>query len=406
MVEIIVSVMDTVQANPSEQRDLWLTRYYYLIWFAGLGFVSPFLNLFLVHLGLNGTEIGIIIAITYLITLIAAPFWANRNDVWRNPRAILQALLAFTGLSWLLLSQQTAFVPIIVVSALQAVVMAGIPALSDTLALKVTTAAKAGYGSVRVYGSLGWVIFVPLSGWIVERTELKSSLLGTAFFSLVAAVFLFRIDPRYFSSATEKVSASMRGIVHKLLDNPLMVGAGLMILLIGIFGSGAYQFQGVYLGELGAPGTVIGIAGMLGAVVELPVMLWTDRLTTTWGSYRLLLVSMLMWVGIRAMIFLFASIPLIMLAEAIGGIAYSFYAVALVRFIAEQTDEHETRTVLALYTVTFTSLIGILSGPLAGLAFDHLGARALYLIAAVGYALAWISLYAARHVKQSARQSA
>ncbi|HVO69850.1 MAG TPA: hypothetical protein VMT24_07385 [Aggregatilineaceae bacterium] len=46
--------------------------------------------------------------------------------------------------------------------------------------------------------------------------------------------------------------------------------------------------------------------------------------------------------------------------------AFSFYTVAPIRFIAQQTCPQETRTVLALYTVTLASLIGIVAPPFAG----------------------------------------
>jgi PPP family 3-phenylpropionic acid transporter len=388
--------VSTTEIMPPEQRNIFPTRLYYLVWFAGLGFVSPFLNLFFVHLGLNGTEIGWVSASVSVVTLIAAPFCANRNDRWRNPRSVLQLLLFFAGLGYLWLSQQVLFWGIVLVSVLQAFVGAGVPALSDAFALRVTETSKAGYGSIRVYGSLGWMIFVLLAGWVVEHTELKSSLIGAACFTLLAAIVLFSIEGQNFASTKQEASAGVRNVIGKLLKNRPMLGVAFMIVLIGITGSGVYQFQGVFLGQLGASPTIIGIAGMAASVVELPFMLWSDSLTQKWGSYRLLQAAMLTFVIARGIIFVFPSIPLIIVAEAASGTAYSFLTVALVRFIAEQTDEHDTRTVLALYTVTLTSLIGIISGPVIGFAFDKLGALSLYLIAAVGYTLAWLGLYLTR----------
>ncbi len=385
--------------SSSSRRDLWATRLYFLLWYAALGFVAPFLNLFYVHLGLNGTQIGWLSAIAAVITLIAAPIWANRTDQWRNPRSVLQLLVFFSGLSYLWLSQQGAFWMIMLVTVVHAVLSAGIPALSDGLALRVTSAARIGYGGVRVYGSLGWMLFVPLAGWVVERTGLHSSLVGSAALSLLAAALLFPIQARHFSTA-QATANSIRGVIGKLLHNPTMIGAAWMIVITGVAGSGVWQFQGIYLSELGAAGTLIGIAGMVGSVVELPFMVWADRLTTRWGAYRLLYAAMLVFAAARTAVLLFPSIPLIMAAEATVGVAYSFFTIGLVRFIAEQAGEHETRTVLALYTVTIPSLIGVIGAPVTGFTFDHLGARPLYLIAAIGYLLAWLGLYLARRLSR------
>ena len=89
---------------------------------------------------------------------------------------------------------------------------------------------------------------------------------------------------------------------------------------------------------------------------------------------------------------LLPSIVAISLSRAMQGFCFSFYTVALTRFIAEQSTPAETRTTLALYTVTITNLVSIVSAPLAGAAFDAFGARWLYVIAAAGYGLAWLSL--------------
>src|SRR5437879_4481348 len=132
----MITKADRLPVEPPGSSDLRLTRLYYLVYFASLGFISPFLNLYLVHRGLSGTEIGIVGAVVAVITLIAAPFWANRNDRWKNPRGVLQILLFVTGLGYLWLSQQTLFWGIVLVSGVQGIFGAGIPALSDSLALR------------------------------------------------------------------------------------------------------------------------------------------------------------------------------------------------------------------------------------------------------------------------------
>src|SRR3954452_8983607 len=89
------------------RRDLRLTRFYYLLFFGGNGFMSPFLNIYYVKLGLSGAEVGIITAVAAAVTLVAAPYWASKNESWKNPRAILQAFMVAGSLGYLLLTQQT-----------------------------------------------------------------------------------------------------------------------------------------------------------------------------------------------------------------------------------------------------------------------------------------------------------
>jgi PPP family 3-phenylpropionic acid transporter len=378
----------------TKRRDLWLTRLYYFALLGGMGFISPFLNIFYVRLGLSGTQIGWVAAAGAAVTLFAAPFWASRNDKWRNPQGMLQVFLMFTALGYLWLSQQTLFLGVMLVGIFRALAGAGISPLSDSLALTVTHAARKGFGSVRVWGSLGWVVFVLFSGWLNQQTSLKAGLVGGSLSIFMGAIILFPISKQNFFSppAHGEQTTPLKKVIDNLLHNRGMVGVGLMIIIIGTANSGVLQFEMVYLDSLGAKESLIGIAGMLGAVVEIPCMFWADRLVSQKGAYRLLLAAMLLTAALRAMVLLIPAILTIMAERATGGIAFSFYVVALTRFIGEQTSGHETRTVMALYTVTLSSIIGIIAPPLAGAAYDFFGARWLYAVAAMGYSLGWLSL--------------
>jgi PPP family 3-phenylpropionic acid transporter len=381
-----------------QRRDLKFTRLYYFFFYGGVGFISPFLNIFYVRLGLSGTQIGWNAAVASLITLVAAPFWANKGERWLNPRVMLQMALLLSALGYFLLAWQTVFWGIVAVTIFRTLVGAGLSPLSDGLALAVTRVNRAGFGSVRVWASIGWVVTVLFSGWLIQRTDLRAGLLGAGLTTIVGAAVVLGIRSHHFSGRGTggQQTASLRTVVRGLQHNPGMVGVALMLITIGSANNGVAQFETVYLDTLGAKETVIGIAGMLSAVVEIPCMLLADRLASRKGAFHLLLIAMLMLAALRGLVFLIPAVMTILVERAVGGVAFSFYTVALIRLIGQQTDPQETRTVLALYTVTLASLIGMVAPPFAGAAYDRFGARWLYPIAAAGYLLAWIILRQAR----------
>ena len=376
------------------RRDLKFTRAYYFFFYGGVGFISPFLNIFYVRLGLSGTQIGWNAAVASLITLVAAPIWASKGERWRNPRVMLQMALLLSALGYFLLAWQTVFWGIVAVTVFRTLVGAGLSPLSDGLALAVTRVNRTGFGSVRVWASMGWVVTVLFSGWLIQRTNLRAGLMGAGLTTIVGAAVVLAIHPRHFSGqgAGDRQTSSLRTVMHGLQHNPGMVGVALMLITIGSANNGVAQFETVYLDTLGAKEAVIGIAGMLSAVVEIPCMLLADRLASRKGAYHLLLIAMLMSAGLRGLVFLIPAVMTILVERAVGGVAFSFYTVALIRLIGQQTNPQETRTVLALYTVTLASLIGIVVPPFAGAAYDHFGARWLYPVAAAGYLLAWFIL--------------
>ena len=166
--------------SPAFQRNLWTLRLYYFMMIGGSGFLFPFINLFYIQQGLSGTEIGVLATCASLAALIAAPWWGRRSDVTVYPRRLLQFGLLATSLCMLALSQQTIFGWMAVIVTLDALLSVNVAPLSDVIALAVIKQGRAGFGSVRLWGSLGWAVTALLGGWLIERTGLFTMFAGYA----------------------------------------------------------------------------------------------------------------------------------------------------------------------------------------------------------------------------------
>ena len=66
--------------NNYSQRDLWITRIYYFMMLGGGGFAFPFMNLFFVRQGLNGQEIGLVVALNSAVALFSALIWTEYSS--------------------------------------------------------------------------------------------------------------------------------------------------------------------------------------------------------------------------------------------------------------------------------------------------------------------------------------
>jgi MFS transporter, PPP family, 3-phenylpropionic acid transporter len=138
------------------------------------------------------------------------------------------------------------------------------------------------------------------------------------------------------------------------------------------------------------------VAGILSATVELPFMIFSDRILRRYSAHRLLLAALLMNAFLRLIVLTFPSIYTIMAVRFIGGTSFSVYTVSFVALISERTSSSERGTVLALFTATLAGLVNIVAAPVSGALFDALGARWLYAFAAAGYIAAVASLWIGR----------
>jgi PPP family 3-phenylpropionic acid transporter len=377
------------------RRDLWLARIYYFAFMGGVGFISPFLNLFYVSLGLTGKQIGIFASTSAVIGLVAAPLWLTEARKRPNPRLFLQLALAASALGYLLIGQQTAFLPIVLIVFFQALASTGVSPMSDTLAVAVAQSAGAGYGSIRAWGSLGWIFTVLSAGWLIGKFGFQAGFAGTGLALTLAAGLLFFVQRQSFQVRQSEGAPqiSLRTAIGRVVGNPTLRAFALALVCITFLNSGVLQFENVFLAQLGASKSVISFAGILSALVELPFMLLSDRILRRYGAYRLLLAALTLNLFLRLTVLSVPSIATIMLVRFVGGTSFSLYTVSFVGLISQETTPAERGTVFALFTITLAGLVNIVASPVAGAAFDAFGARWLYAFSAVGYALAVASLW-------------
>lgn len=366
--------------------ELVLARVYYALWIGAFGFSSPFANLFYRQRGLSGAEIGLVITCAAAVGLVMSPLWGRWSDSGAPLPRLLQLALVATAGALLLLSQQSEFGWIALVVSLQAVSNSGISPLSDALALRVTEARRAGYGSVRVFGSAGWALSVLVSGWLISRTSLVAGFFGTAVGYLGAAALLLRIPKNLHAlprtAAQER--GSLRTAARELVNNRALSGLALALIVRGMLSDGHNQFGNIYLQQLGASTAVIGVASMVAAVVELPGMFIADRVVKRIGARRTVLISFFLTGGKLFLVLAFPAIWSILATRAFEGFAFSLYLIGMIKFITERASGAHTAMMLALFTVTLTALIQILGAPIGGIVFDAVGALWLYALAVTG----------------------
>jgi PPP family 3-phenylpropionic acid transporter len=212
---------------------------------------------------------------------------------------------------------------------------------------------------------------------------------------LIASAVVLFIRPRYFSHEhqLDRPKPNLRLALRRVRQDRTLLGFAVALVAIGFLNSGVLQFENVFLAELGASRQLISVAGILSAVVELPFMIYADRIVHRVGAHRLMLLALTMTMFQRLAVFSLPFIATIMIVRFLGGVAFSFYTITFIGLISNRTEASETGTVLALFTVTIAGLVSIIAAPVAGALFDALGARWLYALSAGGYVIGVLCLW-------------
>jgi PPP family 3-phenylpropionic acid transporter len=381
------------------RSPLSIIRIYFFLWFAGSAFLSPYLPIFYQSRGLSGFQIGLLSSIGFAVGILAAPQWGRWTDRMSAPQRLLQVAILVSIASYLVLSRQTLFLPIVGIVIVNSLFSSAQEPIAAALAMRATRGTGSGFGSVRVWGSLGWSMFVLVAGLWIQNTTLQAAFYGFAI-SMIAgwfSLFLFRPgSPPRPPAPASRPESSVAVNSSRYRPIPALLAA---VILLWIAVAGVRQFETLYFKQLGAGAELIGFTAMLSALVELPSMFASDWLTHRFGAHRVLITGMFLDGLIRSTVLLWPSIPVLIAVRTVIGISFSMTTVGIVAYVQEFTPHDQQIRAVALYTVVVRNIVYLFSNPINGAIFDALGGYWLYAIALVGNFLGGTILLLARSPK-------
>ncbi|GAA4872345.1 MFS transporter [Ferrimonas pelagia] len=261
----------------------------YFCFFAILGLLVPYLGLYLDGLGFHSLEIGQLLAILFATRIIAPNLWAALADHLGKRVAIIRLGAALAALTFAGLSGSTAFVTLALVMALFTFFWNAILAQLEAVTLTSLGERSHQYGTLRSFGSVGYIVMVVGAGWWFERHG-ASALphIGLLVFAALVLTSWFIREPAEAAPA-QRHQASL-GFVEALRQ-PKVILFLLTALLIQASHGPFYTFYVLYLIQLGFGEAWAGALVALGVIAEIGIFALAPRLLARWSLSSLMLVG-------------------------------------------------------------------------------------------------------------------
>jgi len=355
-------------------KKIWPFSFYFL-YFAAFASLLPFFVLFYQGLGFSGGQIGLLTGVPPLITMIAAPFWTGLADATRRHKLIMGMGLAVSVLTILLLPLFKSFAAVFILVGLFNVFLSPVASMTDSATMSMLGEERAMYGRIRLGGTIGWGLFAPIAGAIVQNFGLKISFWT---FSAIMAINLF--ISRKFSFGTSEGHASNRGGIRILLTNRRWIFFLLVAFLggIGAFSVASYLYP--YMAELGATETEMGIALTISTITEVPIFFFGDRFVKRFTSHGLFIIAVAL-LGIRSLSYAMLSTPLMVwILQVFGGMIFPAMWLAGVSYADENAPAGLKSTAQGLYGAVTFGVGAAVSGFIGGLLLESIGGRGMFLV--------------------------
>ena len=358
---------------PSRSAPTRLAGAFYFFYYAAMAALFPFLPLHYEQLGLSGSQIGLLVGIPPVLTLLGASLWGGVADATQRHRLVLGLAIVGTMAFALLLSSVALFLWLIPVVVAFALFTAPIVPLADNTVLEILADRRDRYGRIRLWGAIGWGAAAPPIGWLVEQFGL-----GWSFHGYLALMLICLLIALCLPVARVHLSSPFQQGLRTLLADPQW-RLFLFVAFIGGAGLGfVHHFLFLYMGDIGASQSTMGWALTTATLSELIFFFYTDRWLRRWGVRPLLIVAMLA-TAFRLLAYSATDAPyLVLVIQFLHGPSFAMMWTAGVSYAGRLAPPGLGATAQGLFTGVNFGLAGGTGALVGGYLYEHWGSAAMY----------------------------
>ncbi|ANQ84202.1 putative MFS metabolite transporter [Azoarcus olearius] len=368
----------------------WRLSAYYFSYFAFVGAFSPYFTLYLKALDFSATDIAVLMSLMQVMRVLAPNLWgwlAEHLGV-RLPIVRLSALMSVAGFAVFFFTES--FSGIFAGMALMSFFWAAALPLVESLTFAHLATAAHRYGSIRAWGSVGFIAAVVGLGALLDLLPIRAVLWGTT--AVLGAILVCSLLlPEAARAATRGAGASLREVLGRSEVKALLGACFLMSAAHGAF----YVFFSILLVDHGYGKAAVGALWALGVVSEIIVFMFMPRLMRRVPLRAILLfafccaVVRFVLTGWGA-----ASVAVVAAAQVLHGVTFGAYHAAAIAAINRWFSGRLQARGQALYGSLSFGAGGMLGGLVSGLGWETIGPAWTFTLGSV-FALAgllWLKL--------------
>lgn len=385
-----------MRENLNKQLSFTSLKWFNFFVYGTVVLFTSFFPLYLQDVGMNKLEIGSLMSVGALVSIIANPFWGIWTDRYQNIRRIVLVMLTGTLALSQLVFQAHTYEMIYVFILFFYFFQGPLFAQSNTMILSYIDGTGRSFGSFRVWGSLGWAFTAILAGPVIEWAGI--SVLSYLFAALLCASLLALFALPKLDHSIGTAPLPFRGF-RQIFYNPFFLCFIFFGILVSLSNTMNNTFVSLYITELGGSKSMIGFAVFLSSILEVGVLLLCNRYLKRSISVLLAcltLVSVLFalrwWMMSGATTALQVAFIQILHCITFGGFFYVGTQLTMLLIPRPYRSSGQ-----ALYTLAWSGISGILGGILGGWMYQNLGAQSMYqsgvflaFIGALGFGFMWL----------------
>ncbi|MEN9772897.1 MAG: hypothetical protein RJA58_1540 [Pseudomonadota bacterium] len=380
--------------KPTSRISLFFGAY-----FAYVGLFAPYLSLWLNGRGFSPSEIGVLISPLQWSRVIGPPTWgwmADHAEGRHGVARLIQISAVLAVLSSLLLLFELGFWGIFLVLSLMSFFLSGQVPIAESMAMQATKGNLRQYGTMRIWGSLGFIAAVMAAGPWFDWVGIGWLPVTLSLSLFIVMVVTFKLPHREVHDLSP-APARVRDMLREKRIQHFLVASFLMLLAHAPL----YTLFSLWLFEQGFSRTEIGVLWALGVVAEIAMFRVQHKVFERFSVGQCWSVAYVV-TAIRFLMIAFSggSVVVIVLAQLLHAVTFGLHHSASMSLIRDWFPAQAQARGQAFYTMAAYGFGGSLGGIASGWIWEAVSPESSFVFSAIaavaGFGVTFLAMRASK----------
>ncbi|ANY68388.1 maltose permease [Paenibacillus sp. BIHB 4019] len=374
--------------NDAKKMLLKLRALYLFTGLAG-GLFNPYLTTLLVHQGMSAGQVGMMMSLGTLLSIIVQPFWGYMVDRYRQTKLVLVCSIGMPAVLAYFYNVQI-FALLVIVYTTSIIFSVTQSPIADSYAVTAAREGRTSYGTIRSLGSLGTALGGYAGGLYLSYFHITQLWLPFFIFSAAGVAMVLTLSNK---SESYRTTVSLTEGFKKMLGNRNFLWFLVACFFVNQTLTAYNSFFVLSFQEAGGSFSMVGFALLLASMTNVPSMLLAAKIIAKLGRERTLVIAAFAYALRWAVQWLFPYPPVMIGIQALHGLSFGLFYVAAVEYVANVSGKEMQATGQSVFNMVFVGLGGIIGNLLNGFLYNAGGAQLMYLACTVSAIMGLLLLH-------------
>ena len=348
-------------------------RGFNFFYFAMFALFLSFLPVYAAKIGVSGTQIGLVLGMGSLISIVSQPLWGIVSDKAKTIKKVLLLLLLASLLAGTLLYRADGVWSLLALVALMNVFFLPTDPLAESLNFQTSLRERVGYGSVRMFGALGYACVSLTAGYALNAWGMGS--LSWIFLAVGGMTFLIALGLQDVKASSARPSLLQ---LKAFFLRPHVLIFFLAVLIVAIPHKMNDTYIGLYMEQLGGDVRLTGMSWFVMTLTETAMFALSSRLIRPGREASWMTAAAALY-AIRFGLSSIVGHPYGLVAlQVFQGATFVVFYVSAMQYLYRIVPEEWKATGQTALTATFFGVSGIVGSTAGGWLIEEFGGAFLY----------------------------